>query len=389
MKISYVPLAKASGAIHEVVPPARSARGAAMQLRGDGFPKCLPPVASLTSRPQTDVPEPGTLNGKPLEVVQIGDWIVNPALDTLCRGTETHKLEPRTMRLFLHLANAAGEVVSLDRLLSGVWTGVVVGPASVYQAVSQLRKLLGDVEPDPTYIATVPRRGYRLVAPVRRGAAEAMAPTTDIVSFAPARRWVAMVLGGVALLACTLTGSSNWRPSPTEWSASIAVLPFIDLTAEKAERSFCDGLTEELSNRLSQIPALRVVARTSAFAFRGLDEDVRGIGKVLDTDHILEGSVRRSGNHLRVTVQLIDARNGYELWSVNYDRAADDAINVQEDISRSVAEHLQAEFGIAPKTTSRREGGEVDGSGPSRLGLIVGATRPPMSAAPSRIAVGL
>jgi transcriptional activator of cad operon len=296
------------------------------------------------------VREPCTLNGKPLEVVQIGDWIVNPALDTLCRGTKTHKLEPRTTRLLLHLANAAGAVVSLDRLLSEVWTGVVVGPASVYQAVSQLRKVLGDVDPDPTYIATVSRRGYRLVAPVRRGAAEAKALTTDIVSYTSARRWVAMVLGGVMLLTVLLTGSSSWRPSPTEWSSSIAVLPFIDLTAEKAEQSFCDGLTEELSNRLSQIPKLRVVARTFAFAFRGQGEDARGIGKVFDTDHILEGSVRRSGNHLRVTVRIIDARNGYHLWSVNYDRAADDAINVQEDISRSVAEHLQATFGIAPKT---------------------------------------
>ena len=315
MKISYLPLAKASGAVHEVVP------------------------------------EPGTLKAKPLEVVHVGDWIVNPALDTLSRGSETHKLEPRTMRLLLHLANAAGAVVSLDRLLSEVWTGVVVGPASVYQAVSQLRKLMGDVDPNPTYIATVPRRGYRVVAPVRRAAAEAMTLKTDIVPMAPSRRWQVMALGGVTLLAFILTGSSIWRPLPTERSPSIAVLPFIDLTEEQAERSFCDGLTEELSNRLSQVPTLRVVARTSAFAFRGQDEDVRGIGKELDTDHILEGSVRRSGNHLRVTVKLIDARNGYHLWSVNYDRAADDALNVQEEISRSVAEHLQADFGLAPKTT--------------------------------------
>jgi len=349
MKISYVPLERASEAVHEVVTPVRSARGAAMQLSGNNFPKC-PPPASLKSRPQAAVP--GTPNGKPLEVVQIGDWLVNPALDTLCRGTETHKLEPRMMRLLLHLANTAGTVVSVDRLLSEVWTGVVVGPASVYQAVSQLRKLVGDVDPDPTYIATVPRRGYRLVAPVRRGAPEAMSLTTDVVPVAPAaRRRVAMVLGGVALLALILTTSSLWRPSPAGWSASIAVLPFIDLTAEKAEQSFCDGLTEEISNRLSQIPTLRVVARTSAFAFRGQGEDVRRIGNALDTDHILEGSVRRSGSHLRVTVQLIDARNGYHLWSVNYDRAADDAINLQEDISRSVAEHLQAGFGMVPKTT--------------------------------------
>src|SRR5260370_9973355 len=90
------------------------------------------------------------------------------------------------------------------------------------------------------------------------------------------------------------------------------------MTVDKSDQSFCDGLTEELSSWLAQIPTLRVVARTSAFAFRGQLEDVRKIGKALNTNHILEGSMRRSGNHTRVTVQLIDARNGYHLWSENF-----------------------------------------------------------------------
>ena len=94
-------------------------------------------------------------NGKLGEVVQVGEWLVSPALDSLSRGTETHKLEPRTMRLLICLANSAGAVVSVDRLLAEVWTGVIVGSASVYQSVSQLRKLLGDTDPNPTYIATV------------------------------------------------------------------------------------------------------------------------------------------------------------------------------------------------------------------------------------------
>jgi len=246
-----------------------------------------------------------------------------------------------------------------------VWTGVVVSPASVYQAVSQLRKLLGDVEPNPTYIATVPRKGYRLLAPVHRAAAEANSLTADIfVPPVPApaargHRWVPMMVSGVALLALILVASSIWKQLQTyhrvaESSASIVVLPFIDLTAEKADQSFCDGLTEELSNRLSHIPALRVVARTSAFAFRGQGEDVRSIGRVLDTNHILEGSVRRSGNHVRVTVQLVDARNGYHLWSANYDTTVDDAIQVQEDISQSVAENLQAQLAIVERKTPFR-----------------------------------
>ena len=122
---------------------------------------------------------------------------------------------------------------------------------------------------------------------------------------------------------------------------SIVVLPFIDMTAEKSDQSFCDGLTEELSSWLAQIPTLRVVARTSAFAFRGQGEDVRKIGKALDTNHILEGSLRRSGDRMRITVQLIDARTGYHLWSEDFDRPVDDAIKIQEDISRSVAGTLQ------------------------------------------------
>jgi TolB-like protein len=112
------------------------------------------------------------------------------------------------------------------------------------------------------------------------------------------------------------------------------------MTAEKNDQSFCDGLSEELSSWLAQIPAFRVVARTSAFAFRGQGADVRKIGKALDTDWILEGSMRRSGDHVRVTVQLIDAQSGYHLWSATYDQAIADTIKMQEDISRSVAEAL-------------------------------------------------
>ena len=115
-------------------------------------------------------------------VVQIGEWVADPALDIISRGTETQKLEPRTMRLLLCLANSPGAVVSVDQLLTEVWPDVVVGPASVYQAVSQLRKILGDVDPNPTYIATVPRKGYRLIAPVQRATAPALTPQLPVMA---------------------------------------------------------------------------------------------------------------------------------------------------------------------------------------------------------------
>jgi transcriptional activator of cad operon len=285
-------------------------------------------------------------------MVQIGEWLVDPALDTISRDAETQKLEPRTMRLLICLANSAGSVVSVDRLLSEVWSGVVVGSASVYQAVSQLRKILGDVDPNPTYITTVPRKGYRLIASVRPIDPPNQSVTTTeptvVMPDVPAhvRRIRPIILGGAALAAVILMGAFIWArlqtASPSAGnSASIVVLPFIDLSAEKSDQAFCDGLTEELSNWLAQIPTLRVVARTSAFAFRGKDQDVRAIGKALDTNHVLEGSMRRSGNHVRISVQLIDASTGYHLWSENFDRPMDDSIDVQEGISRSVAGMLK------------------------------------------------
>ena len=286
-------------------------------------------------------------SGNSAQVVQIGEWLVNPALDVISRGAETRKLEPRTMRLLMCLASAAPDVVSVDALLTEVWSGVIVSPASVYQAISQLRKLLDDTDPDPTYVATVPRRGYRLVVPVRREPVPVVptAFTAPISLTAPTarRRWLTRSLG-VATCAAILTGVWFWKSPPDDGryaAASIVVLPFVDMTADKTDQFFCDGLTEELSSWLSQIPSLRVVARTSAFAFRDQAEDVRAIGKALDTNHILEGSIRRSGDHLRITVQLIDARSGYHLWSTSYDRPTEDAIRIQEDISRTVAQNLQ------------------------------------------------
>jgi transcriptional activator of cad operon len=302
----------------------------------------------------------------PGEIWQVGDWLVDPSDDSIRREGETVKLEPRTMRLLLCLAEANGAVVGLDQLLTEVWAGVVVGPASVYQSVSQLRKLLRDTDSPPAYIETVARKGYRLVAPVRRverrqpAAAPAPAPAVPHRDALPAsaatagamppaaalpagRRWQ-----GWALIAAAVTAvvAIAWMPvmnyltrAPTP--PSLVVLPFVDMTSTKANQPFCDGLTEELSNWLAQLPTLRVVARTSAFAFKDKPTDVRDIGRQLGTTHVLEGSVRRTGDNLRITVQLIDTRNGYHEWSGSYDAPITDVLHVQEDIARAIASTLE------------------------------------------------
>jgi transcriptional activator of cad operon len=288
--------------------------------------------------------------GQSRALLQIGDWVADPNTDSVARRGERQKLEPRAMRLLLLLAESPGVVISVERMLNEVWPGVIVGPASVYQAISQLRRLLGDTDPEPTYIATVPRKGYRLITPVHTlPAASSAAPTSTAPAAAalaapgpaspapsglpgsPAaaprskHRRLALAGGAALVVALVALAAMLWRPvqryltgmPPTP---SIVVLPFIDMTDSRQDQSFCDGLTEELSNWLAQIPTLRVVARTSAFAYRGKDVDVRTIGRELGASHVLEGSLRRSGNQLRITAQLVSTRDGFHLWSANFDR---------------------------------------------------------------------
>jgi eukaryotic-like serine/threonine-protein kinase len=169
----------------------------------------------------------------------------------------------------------------------------------------------------------------------------------------PGRRW-AVSVGAVALVAGAAFYWWHGQVNPVT-PPSIAVLPFVDLSVDKTEQPFCDGVTEELSNWLAQIPMLRVVARSSAFAFRDRQTDVREIGRQLGTTHVLEGSLRRAGNIMRVSVQLIATREGYNVWSGSYDATATNVIQVQEEVARAVASNLELRLtGVAVASMNER-----------------------------------
>ena len=275
---------------------------------------------------------------------QIGEWIADPEDDTLTRGAESVKIEPRMMRLLLCLAESSGAVVSQEQLLALVWAGVVVGPASVYQSVSQLRKVLGDTGSPASYIETVARKGYRLVAVARRPEEAAKAAAEAGITGVPLKshrlRWIGWVTAAViAVAAAGIFVNLRWTGDAS--GTSIAVMPFVDMTTDKSEQQFCDGVTEELANWLAQIPTLRVVARRSASAFRDKQIDVREIGRRLGTANVLEGSLRRSGNLFRVSVQLVATKDGYSVWSGTYESALTDVIKVQEQVARAVASNLE------------------------------------------------
>ncbi|MGB0133518.1 tetratricopeptide repeat protein [Dokdonella sp.] len=134
---------------------------------------------------------------------------------------------------------------------------------------------------------------------------------------------------------------------------SIAVLPFVNMSSDPDQEYFSDGIAEELLNRLAQLSDLKVAARTSAFQFKGKNEDIGNIGRQLKVAHVLEGSVRKSGTTLRITAQLIDSRTGYHLWSETYDRDASDIFKVQDEIASAIAERLKIELAIDSAATVR------------------------------------
>ena len=306
--------------------------------------------------------------------LRIGAFVVDPLLDQVCGSATRIKLEPRAMDVLMYLAAHAGEVVSVDDLRSHVWTGVVVTPDSVYRAINALRRAFDDDPRAPRYIVNVPRRGYRLVAPVAPADPHPAIPqssTTPAATIAllPDRRHgrrLRMAAIGAALFVAIGVAVSGWLMRRTSTlplapmvlgDKSIAVLPFVDMSSGGDQRYFVDGLTEEVLDLLTRVKGLKVIARTSSFSFRGSAADVPTIARQLHVANVLEGSVRKSGDHLRVTTQLIRADTGVHLWSETYEREVSDVFELQDEIASAVVAALRiqllpSERAAVPRTTS-------------------------------------
>jgi TolB-like protein/DNA-binding winged helix-turn-helix (wHTH) protein len=303
---------------------------------------------------------------------RVGTWSVDPASNQISRDGELIRLDTRAMRLLQCLARRAGGVVSIDELLDQVWAGVIVTPDSVYQAVASLRRSLGDDPKQPIYIATVPRLGYRMVAAVDESwpdnggvlAVSALPVSAQVVDGAPTvadikesaasihpvvrkRRRILWVAGGVSALVLVLAlylvanpfGASPFAPAVDK---CVGVLPFRDMTDAMDEEPFADGMTEQLIDALSKIPGTHVPSLTSSLYFKGKQTTIAAVSKTLGVAYVLEGSVRKSGNTLRITAQLIRADDGYVVWSNSYDRPTTDILLVQSDIATQVKHALEA-----------------------------------------------
>ena len=209
------------------------------------------------------------------------------------------ELRPKAFDLLRHLAQSGGRLVTKDEILKAVWPNVVASDESLTQCISEVRRVIGDQA--QTIIRTIPRRGYRFIAEV---AQEGAAPPAD--SAVPSR-------------------------------PRIAVLPFVNMSGDAAQDYLSDGIAEDVIIELSRFSELVVIARNSSFQFRGAAADARQVGARLGAGYILEGSVRRQADRVRVTAQLVDATSGGHLWAEHYERRMADVFALQDELARNIA----------------------------------------------------
>ena len=241
-----------------------------------------------------------------------GDILIERRNLRVFKEGQLRSIEPRAFDLLIFLIEHRGRVVDKQELFERIWKQSFVTDSALAQEIKNIRHVIGDDARSPHYIETVPKHGYRFIAEVGR------------------------------VTPCPAESSGNGRTVPP--ASAIAVLPFVNLSGDPDNDYFCDGLSEELIDRLTKLKRLRVVAHTSSFSFKGKDVDVREIGRKLNAGTILEGSVRRHGDRLRISVQIVDASNGYHISSESYDRRWEDLFAMQDEIALAILDKLKVEL---------------------------------------------
>ena len=296
----------------------------------------------------------------------VGSWLVTPNEDIVSRDDRTERLEPLAMQVLVHLASRAGEVVSRSELEQAVWKGAVVSYDSVTSTVKKLRKALGDNPRNPRYIATIPKRGYQLVAPLKstRGA-DVPATVERISSSAPilgrnelsrylVAAFVALAFLSVLGVMYVLYPDSSAEPVSLTPRAgdipALVVLPFADLGGDSEQRHLADGMTEGVITSLSRLSGLRVIARNSAFAFADIGADPREAAEHLGVRYVLQGSMFSAGSRIRVNAKLIDTETGVHLWAERFDGRTTEFFTLQDSVAERTAHALSVRLTDSEKT---------------------------------------
>jgi TolB-like protein/DNA-binding winged helix-turn-helix (wHTH) protein len=276
-------------------------------------------------------------------------------------------LNPRAFNTLLYFVEHRSELLDKATLMQAVWPDTVVEENNLNQAISALRRALEDKPGEHRFILTEPGRGYRFVADVKSlepktQSAGSLTEATE-AELRPAAAKIrklrtmmpALIVVLIAIGSYVYLRQQGAEPEPGQKPEqvvivspvrSIAVLPFVDMSPNKDQEYFSDGIAVEMMNQLSKLRGLHVAGRTSSFYFKGKNEDFNVIGEKLGVAHILEGSVRKAGNRVRISVQLVKVADGYHLWSESFDRDLNDIFAIQEETARAVADALSITLGV-------------------------------------------
>ena len=300
---------------------------------------------------------------------RVGDWRAYPLRNRLVGPAGEVQIEPKAMQLLERLAAAAGEVVEREQLLEDLWQGRAMTDEPLTRCIATLRRVLDDSAKDPKYIQTIPKRGYRLVQPVELLESATSEPPAALPAGGIRRKGVysaaiVILLAAMAIGAYQLQVRDTASPQHISVKGpaaseppvhSIAVLPFANLSPDPENEYLADGLAAELLNLLTSIPNLKIAARTSAFAFKDENIDVTEIARQLRVAYILSGSVRQSEGALRISAQLVDANDGYHVWSNSWESELRNIFDIQDEIAASVVRALRVELLDGAPTTTRAD----------------------------------
>ena len=271
---------------------------------------------------------------------RFADFEIDLARRELRRGGAIVHIEPQVFDLLVHLIRNRDRIVSKDELIEVIWHGRIVSEAALSSRISAARRALGDSGNDQSLIRTMYKRGFRFVGEPQ-GAASAPAVAHDQGRSAPAAH-------------DTVRLAPSAEPLPLPDKPSIAVLPFQNMSREAEQEYFADGLTEDIITGLSRQRWFFVIARNSSFTYKGAAVDVRDVASQLGVRYVLEGSVRKAANRVRVTGQLIDAANGNHLWAEKYDRELADIFALQDDITNRVIGSVAPQILVAEAARVQR-----------------------------------
>jgi TolB-like protein/DNA-binding winged helix-turn-helix (wHTH) protein len=308
----------------------------------------------------SDRAEPLKNSGK-AQSIRFGSFLADLDSQELFKNKIRLKIPGQSFRVLALLLEKPGVLVTREELQQSLWPSdtFVDFDHGLSAAVNRLRDVLGESADAPVFVETLARRGYRFIAPVEKlGGSEPVTPMTsasDVGRHRPKSRWIgfAVIAMAAALGLLLLVRNSGWGASTRDNSInSLAVLPLENLSRDPDQQYFSDGMTDALIAQLSKATTLRVTSRTSTARFKDTKESLPEIARELSVEGVVEGTVTRSGNRVRITVQLIRARNDQHIWANSYERDLSDVLKLQSEVAEAVARQVRAQLSSASQAPS-------------------------------------